>query len=86
MAQLSPTEIQYELEHIHQDRAPSIIASYAICLSLACIAVVLRLVARRTSRSELKADDITMLSALVRFMLRLIDSSQDILEHTDIYL
>ncbi|KAF6240945.1 hypothetical protein HO173_000738 [Letharia columbiana] len=65
MAQLSPTEIQYELEHIHQDRAPDIIASYAICLSLACIAVVLRFVARRTSRASLQADDLTVFIALL---------------------
>ena len=66
MAQLSPAEIQFELEHIRQDRAPSIIASYAVCLSLACIAVVLRFVARGISRASLQADDFTVAISLVR--------------------
>lgn len=73
MAQLSPAEIQYELEHIRQDRAPNIIASYAICLSLACIAVVLRFVARRISRASLQADDFTVAIALVRIKSLLFD-------------
>ena len=71
MAQLSPAEIQYEVEHIHQNRAPDIIASYVTCLSLACIAVVLRFVARRISRASLQADDMTILAALVRLEIRL---------------
>lgn len=66
MAQLSPTEIQYELDHIDQDLAPSIIAAYVTCLSLAYFAVLLRFVARRTSRSRLQADDLTISIALVR--------------------
>ena len=70
MAQLSPFEIQYEFEHIRHDRVPNIIASYAIYLSLACIAVMLRFVARRSSRASLKADDLTIVIALVRKMLR----------------
>ncbi|KAL9135858.1 MAG: hypothetical protein Q9175_002947 [Cornicularia normoerica] len=66
MAQLSPTEIQYEYEDIYQDRAPNIIATYVTCLSLACVAVVLRFVARRTSRASLQADDFAISMALVR--------------------
>ena len=73
MAQLTPTEVQYELEHIDQDRAPNIIAAYATCLSLACIAVVLRFIARKTSRSSLQADDLAIFLALVRIRLRLFD-------------
>lgn len=65
MARLSPTKIYYELEHVRQDRAPNIIASYVICLTLACIAVVLRFVARRTTGALLKADDLTIVIALL---------------------
>ena len=72
MAELSPTEIQYELEHIGQDRAPNIIVTYATCLSLACIAVVLRFVARRTSRAPFQADDLTIFIALVRNTITLV--------------
>lgn len=30
-AQLSPTEVRYQFEHIRQDRAPNLMASYATC-------------------------------------------------------
>lgn len=76
MAQLTPAEIQYEFEHIGQNRAPNIIAAYATCLSLAFIAVVLRLIARKTSRASLQADDLTIFLALVRIRLRLFDVSE----------
>ena len=66
MAQLSATEVQYEREHIRQDQVPRIVASYATCLSLAYIAVVLRFIARRISRAPLQADDLTISIALVR--------------------
>ena len=81
MAQLSPAEIQYEVEHIRQNRAPDIIASYVTCLSLACIAVVLRLVARRISRASLQVDDMTIVAALVRIGLRMFN----IIEMSDKY-
>ena len=84
MAQLSPTEIQYELEHIHQDQVPNIIASYATCLSLAYIAVVLRFVARRTSRASLRADDLTIFIALVRVELPCLTFSRHV-EYTDLF-
>ena len=66
MAQLSATEVQYERENIRQDQLPRIVASYATCLSLAYIAVVLRFIARRISRAPLQADDLTIFIALVR--------------------
>ena len=70
MMQLSASEVQYELKHIRQDQVPRIIASYATCLSLAYIAVALRLAARRLSRASLQADDLTVFIALVRMLLQ----------------
>ncbi|MCJ1450945.1 hypothetical protein MMC28_001279 [Mycoblastus sanguinarius] len=60
-----PSEIQQELEHIHDNRAPDIVVSYAICASMAYIAVIMRLIARRISKAPLQADDHMILVALV---------------------
>ena len=62
---LSPTEIEYELAHIHDNRSPDIVISAAICISLAIIAVALRLFARRLSKVKILADDYTTICALV---------------------
>lgn len=62
---LSPTEIKYELSHIHDTRAPNIIVSAAICIFLAMTAVLLRLLARHLSKSKILSDDYMMIFALV---------------------
>ena len=61
----SPAEIQYELAHIHDNRAPSIVASSVICIALATIAVILRLLARRLGKVKILADDYMMVFTLV---------------------
>lgn len=62
---LSPTEIEYELAHIHDNRGPDMIVSTVICIALASVAVVLRFYARRLSKAQLWFDDYMMIVALV---------------------
>ena len=62
---LSPAEIKYETEHIHDNRGPDIVISSAVCIALATAAVCLRLLARRLSRAAVLADDYMMIFALV---------------------
>ncbi|KAF6219618.1 hypothetical protein HO133_004087 [Letharia lupina] len=62
---LSSTEIEYELAHIHDNRAPNVVISAAICISLAITAVLLRLLARRLSKARILADDYMILFALI---------------------
>ena len=66
----SPSEIQAQLAHIHDDRSGQIIKSGAICLSVAITAVILRLISRRLSRARsMLLDDYILVSALVSLML-----------------
>ena len=62
---LSPAEIEYEMSHIKDDRQKEMIVSSAICIAIAIIAVILRLVARRLSRAKIMADDYMIIVALV---------------------
>ena len=63
MASLTSAVLDQE-KHINDNKQPDIIAASAICLPLAYIAVILRLVARRLGRIPLGADDYTVLTAL----------------------
>ena len=65
MALPSLAEIQHQLTHIHEDRSIDIVISNAICLPLAVIAVVLRLLSRRIVKASVKADDWTVISAVL---------------------
>lgn len=62
---LSPTEIEYEVAHIHDNRAPDLIISAALCIALAITAVILRLLARRLSKARILADDYMIIFSLV---------------------
>lgn len=61
----SREEINYQLAHINEDRSEALIVSHTICLVLAGIAIVLRLIARRMSKAALKADDYMIILAFV---------------------
>ena len=63
---LSPAEIQYMEEHIHDNKVPNVIVTIAICLSIAYIAVGLRLYARHITGVRLGGDDYWIIAALVR--------------------
>ena len=63
---MSPSEIQSQLAHIHENQSRHIITSGTICLSVAIVAVVLRLISRRLSRARsMLMDDYLVVGALV---------------------
>ena len=66
MAAPSPAEIQYQLEHIHEDRSSDIVISHIVCMTLATVAVILRFTSRRLCKAAILADDYMILVALVR--------------------
>ena len=70
MASLSPSDLSYQQSHIGEDRSVEIITASAICLSAAYVAVILRFVSRRLSKTILQGDDYTIVIALVRIRRR----------------
>ena len=69
MSTLSNEEIQYELAHASDNRAPNLVAAYVTCLALSYIAVVLRFISRRQSRNAFLADDWMLVVGLVSHRL-----------------
>ena len=61
----TPSQIQYQFQHIHDDRTKDIIISHAIVLPLAVLAVLLRFISRRLCKTQILADDIMIVVALV---------------------
>ena len=53
----SPTEIIWQEKHINDNKVPDIIAVNAVCFTIACIAIVLRFLARRKARVTYGLDD-----------------------------
>ena len=66
MSAPTPSQIQYQLDHIHQSKVPSIIATCVICLFIAYVGVLLRLASRRILGTSLKTDDWAIILSLVR--------------------
>ena len=66
MASLSPDEISYQQSHRHENRSTELIAACVVCLTAAYLAVPLRFLSRRLSKTALRADDYTIVIALVR--------------------
>ncbi|KAF1948665.1 hypothetical protein CC80DRAFT_458826 [Byssothecium circinans] len=64
MAQPTPADIAYMMAHDHEDRRPNFVAANTICLILAVIAVMLRLVSRSLARIKIALDDWTIILAL----------------------
>lgn len=60
-------DIQYQIDHIGDDRSNAIVISHAVVLPLATIAVILRFVSRRLCKAQIQADDLMIIAALVRF-------------------
>ena len=66
---LPPAELAYQEAHIHEDRSLGLTIAYVIAIVIATVAVALRVVARRISNAALKADDITIVLALVCYSI-----------------
>lgn len=66
MSALSRQEIEYEMSHASDNRGSSLVAAYAVCLSLAYVATILRFISRRKSRLAYMADDWMLVVGLVR--------------------
>ena len=60
-----PSDVFYEFEHIQDNRGPEIVVAVCVCLTLAYVAVALRVIARHVSRSKLQADDYWIFITLV---------------------
>ena len=65
MASLAPEEIQSQLKRQHENKDADIIASLTIMLTVAYVAVALRLTSRRLMHTTLGADDWMMVLGLV---------------------
>ena len=65
MSTPTPAQIEYMQAHISDNRKLDLIASVAVPLSIATIAVFLRFVARHRARAPLLADDWLILASLV---------------------
>ena len=62
----SPSQAQYQLAHTSDNLSSQILVSHYICLPLATIAVVLRLLSRHLSKAaRLQADDYLVIAAWV---------------------
>ena len=67
---LPPAEAQYQLDHVHESRFQAIASSQIACLIIAFIAIILRFVSRRLSKTPIKADDWMIVVALVSIRLQ----------------
>lgn len=67
MEKPTPEDIQYQLEHHNDSFVDEVLVSMSICLALATIAVILRVVARRMSKASIGKDDHMIFVALVRY-------------------
>lgn len=65
-ALIPPAQLQQQLDHIHNDRAPDIVASISIVFALAVAAVTSRLTCRRMMKVALSYDDYLILVGLAR--------------------
>ena len=65
MAETLANHKQYQLEHINDDKTPTIVAVYSLGYVLAVSAVGLRFLSRKVSDLPLLADDWVILVALV---------------------
>ena len=51
-----PVEAHYQLDHINESRVKDVLSSQIACFALATVAVILRFVSRRLSKTAIKAD------------------------------
>lgn len=63
---ITPQELVYEGVHFRDDKGPAIVGGSVVLIVVATVAVVLRLVSRRTKRTAWGSDDYTVVLSLVR--------------------
>ena len=78
MASPSPDNIAYQRSHSHENRSKELIAACVVCLTAAYLAVPLRFLSRRLGKTALKADDYTIVIALVRNQTALVPCGESL--------
>ena len=63
---LSLDEMQDQLDHLHDNKAPQMVAASISFIVISTVAVILRLVARRMQKIRLGSDDYMIVVSLVR--------------------
>ncbi len=66
--QLSPEQIRYQEERKHENKGPMILVADSALIAVAVVVVILRFVARAMTKAGYKADDYTIVGALVRIV------------------
>ena len=77
MAETEANHKQYQLDHIHDNKTPTVVAVYSLGFVLAVVAVALRFLSRKVSNLPYLADDWTILAALVSAIQHPIQSTSD---------
>ena len=87
MSAPSPADIQYQFQHIQDDRSKQLLATYVVSLFVASVAVALRCVARRINRASLQADDYMIVLGWVgnSFLSSMYNLQTPVLTSTDLY-
>ena len=65
MERPSPEELEYQYAHYDETYVPQVRVSMSICIALATVAVILRVLARRMKNAALGHDDRVIFFALV---------------------
>ena len=65
-APMPPEQLEYYEEHASDTVQPNLIATIVLGLAVACLAVILRFLARRMNKLPFRADDWLVLLALVQ--------------------
>jgi len=65
MAQPSSSEVQYQLNHINDNKSLEMVSSQICGMVIAFVAVALRLLSRRVGRVPILSDDYMIVVALV---------------------
>ena len=62
---IAPSSLAFQETHLHDDRSLGLKITFVFALVIATVAVALRVASRRISNAPLKADDFTIIVALV---------------------
>lgn len=65
----TPKDIAYQRQHIHDSGQHAAVTSNVAGITLASIAIILRIIARRMTRTSLQKDDWMIFAALVQHTL-----------------